>query len=95
METLVVGLPLALSGEESEWTTGRPGVRGALSDRAGLPVHFVDERFTSVRAEKAVRSIGLPKHKREEKGRVDAASAVLSFAELAGSANPRGMVGER
>jgi putative Holliday junction resolvase len=37
----------------------------------------VDERFTSKAAERAVRHIGLPKKKREEKGRVDAAAAVL------------------
>jgi hypothetical protein len=37
----------------------------------------VDERFTSVQAERAVRGIGLPKGKREEKDRIDAAAAVL------------------
>ena len=42
-----------------------------------LPVHLVDERFTSRAAERAVRGIGLPKKKREQKGRVDAAAAVL------------------
>ncbi len=38
---------------------------------------FQDERMTSVRAERAVRSLGLGKEKREEKGRIDAAAAVL------------------
>ena len=40
-------------------------------------MHYVDERLTSVRAERAIRSLGLPKKKREEKERVDAAAAVL------------------
>jgi putative Holliday junction resolvase len=40
-------------------------------------VSFVDERLTSVRAERAVRSLGLAKRRREEKGRVDAAAAQL------------------
>ena len=74
---LVFGLPLTLSGEDSEWTRTVRRVGAALSDRTGLPVHFVDERLTSVRAEKAVRSLGLPKKKREQKERVDAAAAVL------------------
>ena len=74
---LVVGLPLTPSGEESEWTRSVREVGEALSVRTGLPVHFMDERFTSARAERAVRSIGLPKNKREEKERVDAAAAVL------------------
>lgn len=74
---LVVGLPLTPSGEESDWTRTVREVGEALARRTGLPVHFVDERFTSVRAQRAVRSIGLPRSKREEKGRVDAAAAVL------------------
>ena len=49
----------------------------ALAKRTGLPVHFVDERFTSVIAERAVRSIGLPRGKREQKERIDAAAAIL------------------
>jgi putative Holliday junction resolvase len=74
---LVMGLPLTLLGEESDWTRSIRSVAEALSERAGLPVHFVDERLTSVRAERAIRSLGLPKKKREEKERVDAGAAVL------------------
>lgn len=77
VEAMVLGLPLTLRGEDSEWTRVVRGVGAALSDRTGLPVHFVDERFTSVRAERAVRSLGLPKNKREQKERIDAAAAVL------------------
>ncbi|TFH66520.1 MAG: Holliday junction resolvase RuvX [Gemmatimonadales bacterium] len=77
VEAMVLGLPLTLRGEDSEWTRVVRGVGAALSDRTGLPVHFVDERFTSVRAERAVRSLGLPKNKREKKERIDAAAAVL------------------
>ena len=77
VEGLVFGLPLNLEGEETDWTRTVRQVGEKLSARSGLPLHFVDERMTSVRAERAVRSLGLPKHKREEKGRVDAAAAVL------------------
>ena len=77
MGTIVLGLPLTLAGDDSDWTRAVREVGAALSKRSGLPVHFVDERFTSVRAERAIRSIGLPKRKREEKERVDAAAAVL------------------
>jgi putative Holliday junction resolvase len=74
---IVMGLPLGLDGDDSEWTQEVREVADALSKRTGLEVHLVDERFTSVQAERAVRGIGLPKGKREEKGRVDAAAAVL------------------
>lgn len=77
VELLVMGLPLTLNGEESEWTREVRNVGSALARRTGLPIHYMDERFTSVQAERAVRGIGLPKRKREEKGRVDAAAAVL------------------
>jgi putative Holliday junction resolvase len=74
---LVLGLPLTPRGEDSDWTREVREVGGALARRTGLPVHLVDERFTSVQAERAVRGVGLPKGKREEKERIDAAAAVL------------------
>ena len=45
--------------------------------RLSLEVSFVDERMTSVRAERAVQASGLPKRKREDKRRIDAAAAQL------------------
>ncbi len=74
---VVVGLPLDLHGEETAWTREVRAFGDALGERTGLPVHYIDERMTSVRAERAVRSIGLPKGERERKERVDAAAAAL------------------
>lgn len=74
---LVFGLPLDLSGSETDWTREVRKVGEALADRLGVAVDFVDERMTSVRAERAVRSSGLPLKKREQKERVDRAAAVL------------------
>lgn len=76
-EEIVVGLPLTLEGTESDWTREARAFGDKLAERTGLPVHYVDERMTSVRAERAVRSSGLKRTQREEKGRVDAAAAVL------------------
>ena len=77
VQVIVVGLPLALSGDETDWTRTVRDAAGKLEERSGLPIELVDERFTSARAERAVRSLGLPKSKREQKDRVDAAAAVL------------------
>tara|TARA_B100000678_G_scaffold57186_1_gene45957 strand:- start:362 stop:787 length:426 start_codon:yes stop_codon:yes gene_type:complete len=77
VQEIVIGLPLAPSGGDTEWTRTVRETASKLEERSGLPVHLVDERFTSKAAERAVRNIGLPKKKREEKGRVDAAAAVL------------------
>ena len=76
-EMLVVGLPLDLKGNENEWCAQVRAMGDALADRLGIPVAYVDERFSSVRAEEAVRSIGLKKKAREDKARVDAAAAAL------------------
>lgn len=75
---VVFGLPLELDGSESEWTREVRAVGEKLADRLDVPVHFIDERMTSVRAERRVRSSGLPRGRREEKERVDAgASAII------------------
>ncbi len=76
-EAIVVGLPLTLAGDESDWTRETRAFAERLAERTGLPLHFVDERMTSVRAERAVRSLGLRRAEREDKARVDAAAAVL------------------
>ena len=77
VERLVVGLPLDLEGRETEWCAEVREVGDRLASRLGLPVEYMDERMTSVRAERAVRSLGLRKSQREDKGRVDAAAAIL------------------
>ncbi|MEX0980170.1 MAG: Holliday junction resolvase RuvX [Gemmatimonadota bacterium] len=74
---VVMGLPLDLSGNETEWSLHVREVAGELGRRLNVPVHFVDERMTSVRAERTIRSLGLPKHKREEKERIDRTAAIL------------------
>ncbi|MEM7417206.1 MAG: Holliday junction resolvase RuvX [Gemmatimonadota bacterium] len=74
---VVVGLPLGLDGQENDWCAEVRQVGQALADRIDVPLAFVDERMTSVRAERAVRSGGLKKSAREQKDRVDAAAAQL------------------
>lgn len=74
---IVVGLPLDLAGDEGDWAREVREFGSRLARRTGLPVHYVDERLTSVAAERAVRSSGLPRGRREEKERVDAAAAAL------------------
>ncbi len=74
---LVVGLPLDLRGRETPWCRRVRAMGDDLARRLDVPVSYVDERLTSVRAERAVRSVGLKKGQREEKSRVDAAAAAL------------------
>lgn len=77
VERAVVGLPLALDGEDTDWTREVRDFAAKLARRAGIDVFLVDERMTSVAAERAVRSIGLPRGERERKDRIDTAAAML------------------
>ena len=84
---IAVGLPLTLSGDESDWTREVREFAAKLGARAALPVTLVDERMSSLIAERAVRSVGLRKSEREQKSRVDAsAAAVILQAYLNGAA---------
>lgn len=77
VEAAVIGLPLTLAGDESDWTRTVRDFGEALHTRARIPVHFIDERLTSVQAERSVRGLGLKKSQREQKERIDAAAAMI------------------
>lgn len=77
VDEVVLGLPLTPAGEESDWTREVRSFGDSIGRRGDVPVHYIDERMTSARAERAVRSLGLRRNARQEKGRVDAAAAVL------------------
>ncbi|MDA1103719.1 MAG: Holliday junction resolvase RuvX [Gemmatimonadetes bacterium] len=74
---VVVGLPLSLDGTENRWCEEVRAMGTTLGERLGVGVAFIDERLTSVRAERAIRSMGLSKKQREQKGRIDAGAAQL------------------
>lgn len=87
---LVVGLPLRTDGRDSPQTQ-RVRTLAARLERLGVPLELVDERFTTMSAQRALRHSGLPLGKRREKGRLDEASAVLILEGwLAAYAEPPG-----
>jgi putative holliday junction resolvase len=86
---IVIGLPLTLAGDESDWTREVRAFGEKLAARAGTGVTFADERLTSVMAERAVRSLGLKRSAREQKHRVDAAAAVLILQAYLDSAGKK------
>ena len=74
---LVVGLPLTPEGDESDWTREVRAFGDRLAERTALPVHYVDERMTSARAERTIRTSGLSRKRRQEKDRVDMGAAMF------------------
>lgn len=77
VERFVVGLPLHPQEGENSWTAEAREFGGRLRDRSGLPVHFIDESYSSAEAEARIRFIGAKRAKREEKARIDAGAAAI------------------
>jgi putative holliday junction resolvase len=75
---VVVGLPLHLSGRAGPGAEAARRFAKALGDACALPVELVDERLTTVLAERALREQpGRNRAKRRQKGQVDALAAAL------------------
>jgi putative Holliday junction resolvase len=55
---VVVGLPLSLSGDDTASTTDARDFARALAEAAGVPVRLVDERLTTVSAQRALHDAG-------------------------------------
>jgi len=78
VERFVVGLPTQLNGQESESMQYiRPFVTGLKRKFPDIDVVYVDERFTSVLAHKAMLEGGLKKKARQNKELVDKISATI------------------
>lgn len=71
----VMGLPLDGNGDETARCAEVRVVGAALESRTGLPVRYVDERFTTAAALRAVREMGGSTAGR--KGDVDAMAATV------------------
>ncbi len=55
---LVLGLPLAADGSDSEWTEKVRAIRSLIAEKTGLPVALWDERMSTARALSAIRDLG-------------------------------------
>lgn len=71
----VMGLPLDGNGDETPRCVEVRTVGAALQSRTGLPVRYVDERFTTAAALRAVRDMGGSTEGR--RGDVDAMAATV------------------
>ena len=89
-DTLVVGLPLTLEGEEQPASRGARRFAEKLGQRYGLPVELTDERHSSREAAQrfaSARAAGLKK--RRDAATIDAeAAAVILERWLASSIAP-------
>jgi len=78
VEAFVVGMPRNLANEATNATPHVIGfVRKLQKEFPDVPVHTVDERFTSKMAQQAMLAGGLKKKDRQDKGTVDRVSAAI------------------
>ena len=75
VQGFVVGMPYNLDGETGPGAKRAQRFIRALQKRTTLPIHSMDERFTSLEAEALLREAG--RQPSREKGSVDEAAAAL------------------
>jgi len=66
VETVVVGLPRSLSGEEGPAAMKARELGAAIKAATGCNIEYCDERFTTVQAESALLEGGMRRRKRRE-----------------------------
>jgi len=78
IEAFIVGYPRQMNNQPSE-SAGivEAFVKSLTRKFPGIPVHLVDERFTSKMARRAMLEGGLKKMKRQDKSLLDSVSAAL------------------
>jgi putative Holliday junction resolvase len=77
--TAYVGLPLHMSGESSESALKAQSFGDEIEKRFGIPVRYIDERLSTVSAQRKLRDAGVSA--RDSKEHVDSMAAV-SILEL-------------
>ena len=78
VERILVGLPKQMNNEASDnMKYIEPFVRSLKKQLPDMPIEYVDERFTSVLAHRAMLDGGLKKKDRRNKALVDEISAVI------------------
>lgn len=78
LERILVGLPKQMDNQPSEnMRYIEPFVRSLRKRLPDVPVEYVDERFTSVLAHRAMLDGGLKKKARQDKALVDEISATI------------------
>jgi putative holliday junction resolvase len=66
VDTIVVGLPYELDGSEARSARLARQIGAAVSARMGLPVRYVDERYSSVDATRQLIAAGMSRERRRQ-----------------------------
>ncbi|MEI7595463.1 MAG: Holliday junction resolvase RuvX [Bacteroidota bacterium] len=88
VESFVVGLPMQMNNQVSESARFiEPFVKLLKKNFPNIPIHRVDERFTSKMASRVILESGVSKKTRQNKALVDTVSAVIILQSYLESKN--------
>jgi putative Holliday junction resolvase len=71
----LIGLPLDGEGNETVWTEEIRALGAEIAKRTGMPVRFLDERFTTAAALRTIKEMG--ESTRGRKGDIDSLAAAI------------------
>jgi putative Holliday junction resolvase len=80
VESSVVGLPYELDGTEGRSAKLARQIGEAIREASGLPVHYQDERYSTVEAEHRLKQAGVDGRKR--KSVIDQAAAAVILEDF-------------
>ncbi len=86
LEKIVLGLPLHMNGQESPLSKQVRAFATLLEATSAIPCTFVDERLTSLEAERRLQSAGF--NRRERATKSDSLAAVIILESLLGNYEP-------
>tara|TARA_B100000029_G_scaffold154823_1_gene150138 strand:- start:15480 stop:15890 length:411 start_codon:yes stop_codon:yes gene_type:complete len=75
IKELIIGLPLLLSGDEGSQAKLVKSFANLLYEKINIPLHYIDERYSSVQAEDKLINAGISPSKNRIK--IDAAAAAI------------------
>ena len=85
VETIVVGLPRSLSGEEGPAAAAARELGDGIASATGRNLVYWDERFTTIEAEKALLEAGMTrKQRRDTTDKVAAAVMLQGYLDAQG-----------
>ncbi|MEX0961531.1 MAG: Holliday junction resolvase RuvX [Simkaniaceae bacterium] len=90
IDAFIVGLPLMMSGRDSEITIKARAFAKTLEEMSEKPVHLWDERLTSKLVENEMRNAGVKRKKRAQE--VDVLAAVVILQSYLESCYNRGIL---
>jgi putative Holliday junction resolvase len=85
---VVLGLPIRMDGQEGAQAQKVRAFGEALAERFALPITWLDERYTSVIAQQALRAQGIAPSR--NKARIDQAAAQIILQNFLDSRPPVG-----